>query len=216
MRVRAKVKGQEAFPPAPHPPQDLGGGSGRGAWKSASRSSLRPPLRLLLTGPPQCGKTTVIRRVAELFPGRVAGFYTQEVRHGGVRVGFEIITLDGHRGWLARVDFPGPHRVGKYGVDLGGFETLALPAMEPAGGTDLVIIDEVGKMECLSPRFVAAMDRLWSRPVPLVGTVAVKGGGYIEEIKKKPGALLITVTPANREHLPQAILSLLAEGVSSP
>jgi nucleoside-triphosphatase len=125
-------------------------------------------------------------------------------------VGFEVITLDGRRGWLARVDFPGPHRVGKYGVDVAGFEAVALPAMKPGGGVDLVIIDEVGKMECLSPRFIAAMEQLWTAPPALVATVALKGGGYLQALKAKSEARLLPVTPANRERLPREILEMLA------
>ena len=167
-------------------------------------------LRLLLTGPPQCGKTTVVRRVAERFPGRAAGFYTREVRQSGRRVGFEIVTLAGEVAWLSHVDFPGPNRVGKYGVDLEGLHRVGLAALTPAPGVDLIVVDEVGKMECLSPRFVASLEQLWSAPVPLLITVAEKGGGYIAQIKGKPGARLITVTPANRDGLPDRILDILA------
>jgi nucleoside-triphosphatase len=166
--------------------------------------------RLLLTGPPQCGKTTVARRVVEDFPGRAAGFYTREVRVAGRRVGFEIVTLDGEIAWLSHVDFPGPRRVGKYGVDLEALHRVALPNLSPVPGIDLIVVDEVGKMECLSPRFVDTMERLWTAAVPLLITVAQKGGGLIARVKTKPGARLITVTPANRDELPGRILAVLA------
>ncbi len=166
-------------------------------------------IRFLLTGPPRCGKTTVVEKVVARFPGRAAGFYTREVREGGVRVGFEIVTLDGKTALLSHVDFPGPCRVGKYGVDLENFHRVALPALEPAPGIDLIVVDEVGKMECFSSRFVAAMERLWRQPVPLLITVAAKGGGYIAAIKDKPDKILLTVTPANRDELPNEILDLL-------
>jgi nucleoside-triphosphatase len=169
------------------------------------------PLRLLLTGPPRCGKTTVVRRVVEAFPGRASGFYTLEVRERGRRVGFEIVTLDGERGWLSHIDFAGPHRVGKYGVDLENLHRLALPAMEARPDVNLIVVDEIGKMECLSGRFIEAMERLWEEaPAPLVVTVAQKGGGYIEKIKEKPDGVLIEVTPDNRDNLPQRLMSLLS------
>jgi nucleoside-triphosphatase len=69
--------------------------------------------RILLTGPPQCGKTTVVQKVAALWPGQAAGFLTREVRRAGRRLGFEIVTLNGDAALLSHVDFPGPHRVGK-------------------------------------------------------------------------------------------------------
>ena len=72
------------------------------------------------------------------------------------------------------MDFPGPYRVGKYGVNLENFHRVALPALEVGPGVDLIVVDEVGKMECLSARFVAAMESLWAAPVPLLVTVAAE------------------------------------------
>jgi len=166
--------------------------------------------RILLTGPPQCGKTTVVQKVVAGFPGKAAGFYTREVRKNGRRLGFEIVTLNGDAALLSHVAFSGPCRVGKYGVNLENFHRVALPALEVGPGIDLIVVDEVGKMECFSARFVAALESLWRQPVPLLVTVAAKGGGYIAAIKAKPDKTLITVSTANRDELPAHILKLLA------
>jgi nucleoside-triphosphatase len=176
----------------------------------------KPPTRLLLTGPPQCGKTTVVQKVVAHFPGQAAGFYTREVRRHGRRLGFEIITLNGESALLSHVDFPGPYRVGKYGVNLENFHRVALPALEYRPGIDLIVVDEVGKMECLSARFVAALESLWRQPVPLLVTVAEKGGGFIAALKAKPDKILITVSPANRDELPAQILKLLNRAITGP
>ena len=165
--------------------------------------------RILLTGPPRCGKTTIIQKVVAGFPGQATGFYTREVREQGVRVGFEIVTLEGQAALLSHVDFPGPYRVGKYGVNLENLHRLGLPALEVKPGIDLVVVDEVGKMECLSPQFIKAMERLWAQPLPLLITVAEKGRGYIQAIKEKSDKILITVTAENRHGLPSKILQLL-------
>ena len=151
----------------------------------------------------------MVQKVVSRFPGKSAGFYTREVRREGRRVGFEIVTLDGQVAWLSHVDFPGPLRVGKYGVNLDNLHRLALPALEPAPGIDLIVVDEIGKMECLSPAFVKAVERLWDAPVALLITVAEKGGGYIARVKEKPSRLLLQVTPHNRDNLPSQILELL-------
>jgi nucleoside-triphosphatase len=203
-------------PPPPIPYRGLEGEFEGRAGDSAYEKSPGPPLnplRILLTGPPQCGKTTVIQKVVARFPGKAGGFYTREVRRAGRRLGFEIVTLNGDAALLSHVDFPGPYRVGKYGVNLDNFHRVALPALEVGPGVDLIVVDEVGKMECLSARFVAAMEGLWRQPVPLLITVAEKGGGYIAAIKEKPGKILLTVTPANRDNLPAHLLKLLGRAI---
>jgi nucleoside-triphosphatase len=173
-------------------------------------------IRILLTGPPQCGKTTVVQKVLARWPGKAAGFYTREVRQQGIRLGFEIVTLAGATALLSHVDFPGPYRVGKYGVNLENFHRVALPALAVGPGVGLIVVDEVGKMECLSARFVAAMESLWRQPVPLLVTVAEKGGGLIAALKGKPDKTLFTVTLANRDELPDRILGLLGRGMPGP
>ncbi len=105
---------------------------------------------IVLTGDPGCGKTTLIRRVLTDISVPVGGFYTQEVREGGTRKGFEIITLDGRRAILAHVNTRSPKRVGKYGVNLAALDTLAIPSVQQAVNLrQIVIIDELGPMELL-------------------------------------------------------------------
>lgn len=166
-------------------------------------------VRVLLTGRPRSGKTTAVQRVVAGFPGRAAGFFTREVRQGGRRVGFEIVTLEGQVSLLSHVDFSGPLRVGKYRVNLDNLHQVALPAMAPAPDIDLIVVDEIGKMECLSPRFIAAMERLWAAPVSVLATVAAKGSGYIRAVKQKPGIIMMTINLQNRERVPAQLLSLL-------
>jgi nucleoside-triphosphatase len=89
---------------------------------------------LLLTGVTGIGKTTVIRRVADrLKERRIRGFYTEEIREGGDRLGFRLVVFNGTERVIANVDFPKVRRVGKYGVDVGAIdEATELLADDPA------------------------------------------------------------------------------------
>jgi nucleoside-triphosphatase len=164
---------------------------------------------VLLTGPPGYGKTTVIRRVVERSgERRLAGFYTQEIRQHGQRVGFEAIGLNGQTTTLAHVDSPSPHRVGRYGVDLGGFEAIVQAELaRPADCVDVFVIDEIGKMECLSRVFVEAVTRVLDSPVPILATVAAKGGGFIAAVRGRPDVEVIAVSTDNRDKLAAELAS---------
>jgi nucleoside-triphosphatase len=162
------------------------------------------PLRILLTGMPGVGKTTVVREVVARLPGvRLSGFLTEEVRGPQGRTGFRVRTWDGREGWLARVASGGGPRVGRYVVDLPAFEAVALPALALEPSVALYVVDEVGKMECLSKAFQEAMRRLLSARVPLLATVALRGGGLIDEVKRWPGTEFHEVTRSNRDALPE-------------
>jgi nucleoside-triphosphatase len=175
---------------------------------------------LLLTGAPGVGKTTLMRRVAERLssgsnqgpPARLAGFITDEIREGERRVGFRIVPLRGPPRVLAHVDFGGSARVGRYGVAVSTVDEVAESALDPGLGVDAYLLDEIGKMECFSPRFVAAVQRLLGSGARVVATVAKRGGGLIEEVKARPDAELWEVTPRNREVLVDRVLRWLEEG----
>jgi nucleoside-triphosphatase len=152
-----------------------------------------------------------LRAVAErLGHRRLGGFYTEEVRHGGVRTGFRLITFSGERTMLASVDRPGTPRVSKYGVDVAALDAVVDRALAPAG-VDVYLVDEIGKMECLSPRFVAAMRALLDRKRPCVATVAKRGTGFIAEVKTRPDVELWEITRGNRDEMPGKILAWLGE-----
>src|SRR6516165_8181042 len=132
---------------------------------------------LLLTGPPGCGKTTVLERVAEhLADLRLAGFLTVEVREHGQRVGFEAIGLGGRRAILAHARIRSPLAVGRYGVEPGHLVPLIEEELvRPPGTVDAYLIDEIGKMECHCPQFISSMRKLLGEPIPVVASIALRG-----------------------------------------
>ncbi len=68
-----------------------------------------------------------------------------------------------------------------------------------------MLIDEIGKMECLSPRFVTLVRQLLDSPRTLIVSVSLKGGGLIAEVKQRADVALIEVNPGNRDRLPEVL-----------
>jgi nucleoside-triphosphatase len=166
--------------------------------------------KILLTGLPGCGKTTAIIQIANNLNrqdglrqhSKIAGFYTQEIREENIRKGFRWKRFDGAEGILAHIDIKSPFRVGKYRVDVAGFEKSVVPILDiDKTDADIFIIDEIGKMECMSGKFVAAVRRLLASEKRVLATVAQKGAGLISEIKNYPDSKLFRLTEQNRDKI---------------
>jgi nucleoside-triphosphatase len=141
-----------------------------------------------------------------------AGFYTEEIREGGQRKGFELISLNGKRGILSHKDIKSPYRVGAYKVDIESFENLlnSVPFFDPSNR--LIIIDEIGKMECLSDPFKNLLKKIFNSGKLVIATVALKGRGLIAEIKERQDIKLFEMTKHNRDLL---LLEILKETETS-
>jgi nucleoside-triphosphatase len=158
---------------------------------------------ILITGLPGVGKTTLIRTLLErLAEYRPAGFYTEEIRgEEGTREGFRLVTLCGRQLILSHIRHTGPRRVGRYGVDVEGFECLLEELDLRDSLAPLIIIDEIGKMECFSRRFIDNVALLLDGPKTLIATIALKGEGFIKQVKQRPDCRLVTITRENRDGL---------------
>lgn len=166
----------------------------------------------LVTGSPGCGKTTLIQKLTlDLEDLHPVGFFTSEIRVTGTRQGFALESTTGKKSVLAHVMIRSPHRVGKYAVDILAFEEfiLSIPFFKP--GHSLIIIDEIGRMECISDRFKNLVNDVLSSDIPVVATIAKKGDRFIEDIKRRNDVDLYTLTSENRDHMLSVLLDCLRE-----
>jgi nucleoside-triphosphatase len=161
---------------------------------------------ILLTGPPRCGKSTVIEKLVKQIQRPVIGFFTREIKEKGRRVGFSIITLDGKEGVLAHEESKSKTRVGKYAVNIDELDRIAVPSMIPSTADQIVIIDEIGKMECFSPLFRETLIKTLDSANPVIGSIAQRGNPFIEKIKERKDVLWLTVSEKNRDSLPADLL----------
>ncbi|XP_009905297.2 cancer-related nucleoside-triphosphatase [Dryobates pubescens] len=179
---------------------------------------------VFLTGPPGIGKTTLIQKVTQALKSSgvpIDGFYTEEVREGGRRTGFDVVTLSGKRGPLSRVSSDSSTsrrecRVGQYVVDVVSFEQLVLPMLRNVNhGSDaekkICVIDEIGKMELFSQAFIQAVRQtLTGSGTVVLGTIPIPKGkplDLVEEIRSRKDVKVFNVSRENRNSILQDILA---------
>ena len=162
---------------------------------------------ILITGVPGVGKTTLMVKIIEAVKDAgPVGFYTEEIREKGIRTGFSLTSATGGQSTLSHVNIRSRFRVGKYGVDVTGLEAFIeqIPFFDETAG--MIAIDEIGRMECFSTKFINLIRDLLDLDKLFVATIALKGEGLIAEVKRRPDVLLFEMTMGNRNDLLQRIL----------
>ena len=161
----------------------------------------------LLTGRPGTGKTSLIKQAVAEMGGKAGGFYTEEIRSQGVREGFRLVTLDGQDAILAHVNIHSPYRVSRYGVDIDNLDRVGVSALHQAARQcDLVVIDEIGKMELFSASFREAVLQIIDSGKRVLGTIMLSPNPMADAIKRKPQVNLVTVTRANHQEVLEELL----------
>jgi len=164
----------------------------------------------LLTGRPGTGKTSLIKQAIARMGVKAGGFYTEEIRSQGIRQGFRLVTLDGRSATLAHIDIHSQYRVSKYGVDIDNLDRVGVSALnEAAQQCDLVVIDEIGKMELFSANFRRAVLQIIDSGEKVLGTIMLSPNPWADAIKLKPQVNLITVTRANHHQILNELLDWL-------
>lgn len=169
--------------------------------------------RVLITGRPGSGKTTLVERVVGRLDRPAGGFITRELRKQGRRVGFELHTLQGERAVMAHVDRAGEPRIGRYGVDLSVIEGLGVSSLQFAvAERRLVVVDEIGPMELLSKPFREAVQMALGAPVPFLGTIMSRGHPFGDQLKDREDLTILRLNRENRDRLLEQVLDRFTSG----
>jgi len=170
---------------------------------------------LLLTGKPGTGKTALIKEALARTKVKRGGFYTEEIRTGGIRQGFRIVTLDGQEAILAHVGISSPYQVSKYRVDTDSLDRVGVSTLRQAlKESDLIVIDEIGKMELLSPQFKEAVTQAINSGKKVLGTIMLNPHPFADEIKRHPEVEVLQITRDNRTEVMKKVLDWLTERVN--
>lgn len=169
-------------------------------------------MKLLITGVPGIGKTTLALKLYDIltkeFNLKVDGFITEEIRERGIRKGFVIKSLDGKvEAILAHVNIKSPYRVSKYGVNVDAIDEVCVPILEQAMlNADVVIIDEIGKMELLSKKFQNAVKKVFDSDKVVIATIGKFRHPFRDSIVRRKDVMIIELTYNNRNYIVNSIL----------
>ncbi|MFW9773976.1 MAG: NTPase [Candidatus Thorarchaeota archaeon] len=174
--------------------------------------------KIVITGPPRCGKSTLIKRLIVYCNDKgihVDGFLTPEVRRGGNRIGFDIELIDSkERKKLARIgeNITG-YRLGKYDVYVKELEVIISDlAKTDFDKLNILFIDEIGKMELFSNKFAEFMNQLFNIDLSIIATIGERLNHPIKkEIYNKPNLLLFNLSRNNQDEIFHKITSLIVE-----
>jgi nucleoside-triphosphatase len=126
-----------------------------------------------------------VERTLEQLRGslRIAGFTTAEMRGAaGERLGFRILTVEGKQAELARRD------------------------------VDLIVIDEIGKMECASRRFCRAVEDTLDAPVNVLATLGIGQLPFLQTVRLRLDVEVLALTERNRDTLVAEVCARMLPG----
>jgi nucleoside-triphosphatase len=176
-----------------------------------------PPKNMFITGKPGCGKTALLREVCLQHMDCIGGYYTEEIWDGPSRAGFTLKTFDGRSGVLAKKGMESPHKLNKYGIDLGVLENIGVDSIKKAlTGKKVVVIDEIGTMEVFSDAFRQALVEILHSPIRVLATIRYKSQPYTNDVKKMPATSLVYLSRDNYLEVKTEIKLWLRSACSAP
>lgn len=179
-------------------------------------------IKIGITGVPRAGKTLTLIKVIHMLEKEgkvVGGIITEPIMRGKERIGFRIMNwLTKEEDILAHIKKKSKVMVGKYGVNLEALERIGVKAIEDAiERADIIVIDEVGKMEVESESFIEVIKKALECDKPLILTLHKKSRNpLLQDIRRRDDVRILEVTPINRNLLPYKIVKLLKEEFAQP
>ncbi len=172
-------------------------------------------IKIGITGLPGSGKTYALLRVIEMLKEEelsIGGMVDEPIEDGRKKTGFTVRNLlTDEKAVFAGTDIESKIVVGKMGVDLSKLEEVGVKALKDAiEQCDIIVIDEVGKMEVESEAFVNAVKETLEADKPMIITLHKKSRNpLLQDIRRRDDVRILEVTPTNRNILPYKIVRLM-------
>lgn len=171
-------------------------------------------MHILLTGEKQAGKSFLIRRLLEGETRPLYGFVTKMEAEdsSGLRPVYMHPASEKQSDWAyTKANLVGLcNRERVQEIFPRTFETLGLSLLVQARPDGLIVMDELGYMESIAPRFTQQVLTLLAGDIPVLAAVKKRPGvPFLEQVWNTPGALKYELTPQTRQSLYETLAPLL-------
>lgn len=172
-------------------------------------------VKIGITGLPSAGKTQTLMKIIEMLEAEgksIGGMITEPIIQKGRRVGFYVVDWKTkEKKVFAHTNIESNIMVGKYGVKIEALDTIGVEAIKRAAEScELIVIDEVGKMEVESDLFITAVKDALDVDKPMIITLHKKSRNpLLQDIRRRDDIRILEVTPVNRNLLPYKVVKLL-------
>lgn len=165
-------------------------------------------MKILLTGQPGVNKTALLQQCVGLLPDAFWAVSQELHDTNGKQVGFVGTNADGAQKQFAfPADGPSPTTIGAYHVDVATVDEVFTGPLERHAGQP-IILDEIGRMQIMSPAFAKTAVGLLARETPLLATITY-GDEWTRVFTGRDDAILLTLTLQNRDVVSAVIRTIL-------
>ena len=170
-------------------------------------------MKILLTGRPGSGKSTVIEKFIESFSGEAIWVLTKEIRNRqNERVGFRGINALGGEGIIShKTDIESDYVIGSNKVDLPKIDELFTKIISNVSSEKIIVLDEIGPIQLLSKNFQRELDQVFKNDSNLLATIHLQDQ-KVEKYKKDLNTVLVEINLENRDKLP-GVLTTIFENI---
>lgn len=176
-------------------------------------------IKIGITGLPGSGRTELLLTLVDMLEAenlKIGGVVTEPIREGDTVTGFKMIDyMTKEESVIAGTRITSRARIDEFGIDLDALGILAVNAIKRAVyHSDLVIIDEIGRIQLKSEYFNKAVLNALKASKPIIMTIYRKSrSSLLQDIRRRDDIRMLEVTPVNKGILPFKIFKVLKEGI---
>tara|TARA_B100000579_G_scaffold406547_1_gene393065 strand:+ start:834 stop:1394 length:561 start_codon:yes stop_codon:yes gene_type:complete len=183
------------------------------------------PVKVAISGQPGTGKTKTVLRIAKMVEEKfnIGGFTTHPIEEDGEIVGYNLkdfITqeeeLSASVRWDVKPKVPGRNPESTpLGIRLDAVNRIATASVQRAiEESDLILVDEVGKLVSESKEFSAVLKEALKCGKPMLITMHKRSRNpLLQSIRKRDDLRTLEVTPINSAILPSKAVNILKTGM---